>query len=56
MVERVEVTDGELRRLIQALTTRDVQMLRLWIDGGLKYKINGGCWSPPIGDLRTNEY
>lgn len=55
-MERVELTGQELQQFVRALASRDVDLLRLWVDGGLKYKIDGGCWSPPIGELRTDEY
>lgn len=57
-VERVELTGHELQRFIARLTevAANISVLRLRVDGGLKYKINEGGWSPPIGDLRTDEY
>jgi len=55
-MERVEITGDELQQFLRALARRDVSLLRVWIDGGLKYKIDGGCWSPPIGELRSDEY
>lgn len=55
-MERVELTGHDLHTFVRSLTTQEVTLLRVWVDGGLKYKINEGCWSPPVGELRTDEY
>jgi hypothetical protein len=57
-VERVELTGDELSQLIARLAdaAAHISLLRLWWDGGLKYKIDDGCWSPPVGVLRSDEY
>lgn len=31
--------------------TQGVRSIRFAIDGGLKVKVNGGTWSPPIGRI-----
>ncbi len=57
-MERVELTGDELSQLIARLAdaAAHISLLRLWWDGGLKYKIDDGCWSPPVGVLRSDEY
>lgn len=50
----VEITGEELDRLLarfDAARLDGVDILRVMVDGGLKYKFGAGGWSPPLGEL-----
>ena len=50
----IKVTDKQLAMLLSAFTENasEIRTLRFAIEGEcVKVKINGGTWSPPIGEL-----
>lgn len=50
------LTGADLHMLLDVLRnrTRPVHKLSVAIDGGAKFKVNEGTWSPPLGTLRTD--
>lgn len=51
------LTGAELQSLIDAPSdpNRPAHTLRVaFDDGGVKFKVNEGMWSPPFGELRTD--
>jgi len=47
----------QLRDLVnQDMDGYSIRTLRFCVEGGLKFKVNGGCWSPPIGRLAQDGY
>ena len=51
----VKIEDKETIASVQrALTAQPVHSLRVSVDdGGVKFKINGGVWSPPLGEVEV---
>jgi len=49
MQEIYELTGTDLASLLRLLNRPDIWDLKVAIDGGLKIKVNGGCWTPPMG-------
>lgn len=51
--DSVVLLDGETaREFVRYLNTYPLSSLRFAIDdGGIKVKVNGGSWSPPIGKV-----
>lgn len=49
MKEIYEITGQDLINLRNALADAAVYSLRVAVDGGAKFKINQGSWTPPMG-------
>jgi hypothetical protein len=53
----VEVTDPDTIEQIKAALDQDISMLEFAINGdGLRVKVNYGHWSPPMGQLSSEEW
>jgi hypothetical protein len=53
----VKVEDTETIQMIaRALNTPSIHTLRVSVnDGGVKFKINGGVWTPPLGKVEVDD-
>lgn len=54
-MDNTAILEGEdLKRFLEHLNTvfdGDVYRLRFVVDGGVKFKVNEGGWSPPYGKV-----
>lgn len=56
-MERVELTGRDLVHLREVLDqTENYDLVRLWLDNGVKVKVNGGMWTAPLGEVKTTDY
>ena len=46
----------DIDAIVKAITRNGVHSLRFSVDGGgIKIKVNGGTWSPPMGTVEVDD-